>query len=106
MSESLAVGKGFSKAFEVVMEAEFKCLSLTDLLPLRTLEANQNSQVRALKAIYFPITFLRLMHTHSVSKNNQQDMHVSFGAGITLYFQNILSPPGKPFLFFPPFLLT
>lgn len=51
-----------------------KCLWLTDPLPLRTLEVNQNSQVRALKGIYYPLPFsLTFVHTHSVFKHNQQD---------------------------------
>lgn len=40
------------------------------------------------------------MHTHFFYKNNQQDTHMSLGAGIALSFPNILSLPMKPLVFY------
>lgn len=72
--KALQWGKAPERVLRLWCGLNAKCLWLTDPLPLKAPEANQNSQVWALKGIYFPLPFfLTLMYTHSVYKNNQQD---------------------------------
>lgn len=106
MSENLAVGKGFSKTSGLGCRLNFKCLCLTDPLPLSSLEANQNSQAGALKGIYFLILF-SLAHAYTFCLWEQSARHaLVFGSwDLTVLPKHPVSCC-EAFSFFPPFLLT